>query len=132
MKTVLAFLLTFLLASVTAHGQKKPDGEKSIAVKVVGKLRTGVVGIGGETTGITITANRVTWELDLGKNADLRTAAEKLDGKMVIVEGTLERRAAVERKERWIVTVRTLKEAGKGTKEIGGGAERSGFRATPE
>jgi hypothetical protein len=31
---------------------------------------------GGETTGTTITAKGVTWELDFGKNAELRKTAK--------------------------------------------------------
>ena len=38
--------------------------------------------------------------------------AEKLDGKRVIVKGELERRTGVEIKQRWIVTVTSLKVAG--------------------
>jgi hypothetical protein len=85
--------------------------EESITVTVVGTLRTGIIAIGGETTGTTITAKGIKWELDFGKNGDLRAAAEKLDGKLVTVAGTLERRAGVEIKERWLVTVTSLKEA---------------------
>jgi hypothetical protein len=83
--------------------------EESITVTVVGTLRTGIVAIGGETTGTTITAKGIKFELDFGKKAELRAAAEKLDGKLVTVSGTLERRAGVEIKERWIVTVTSMK-----------------------
>jgi hypothetical protein len=83
--------------------------EESISVTVVGTLRSGIVAIGGETTGTTITSKGIKWELDLGQNAELRTVAEKLSGKQVTVTGTLERRAGVEIKERWIVTVTGLK-----------------------
>jgi hypothetical protein len=41
----------------------------------------------------------------------LRAAAEKLNGQQVTVTGSLEKRAGVEVKERWIVTVATLKSA---------------------
>ena len=83
--------------------------EESVTVTVVGTLRTGIIAIGGETTGTTITAKGIKWELDLGKNAELRAAAEKLDAKQVTVTGTLERRAGIEVRERWIVTVTSLK-----------------------
>lgn len=86
----------------------------SIKVTVVGTLRTGLVAIGGETTGTTITSNGVTWELDFGKQAEMRDQAEKLDGNQVVVTGTLQRRAGVEVAERWIVTVSKLKRAGEG------------------
>lgn len=85
-----------------------PPADESISVTVVGTLRTGIVAIGGETTGTTITAKSVTWELDFGKNAELRKAAEKHDGKKVTVRGSLERRAGVEIKEQWIVMVTDL------------------------
>jgi len=83
--------------------------EESITVTVVGTLHTGVVTIGGETTGVTITAKGIKWELNFAKHADLAEAAAKLDGHLVTVSGTLERRAGVEVKDRWIVTVTNLK-----------------------
>lgn len=86
-------------------------GEGSINVDVVGTLHTGIFAIGGETTGATITAKGITWELNLGKKLALREAAEKLDGKSVRVRGSLERRPGVEIKERWIVTVSGLEVA---------------------
>src|SRR4051812_17795220 len=105
-----AFLMIsiFLMCAAMLAADPTPMDE-SIAVTVVGTLRTGVVAIGGETTGTTITAKGIKWELDLGKSADLPAAAEKLNGKQVTVAGTLERRSGVEVKERWIVTVTSLK-----------------------
>ena len=91
-KTLLA-LAVGLLMTASAVSADKSGG--SIKVEATGILQTGVVAIGGETTGFTITTNGVTWELEFGKNAELRTAAEKLDGKTVVVEGTLEKRAGV-------------------------------------
>ena len=90
---------------------EKPVTEDSVSVTVVGTLRTGIFAIGGETTGTTITAKGLTWELDFGKNAAFRKAAEKFNGKKVIVRGSLERRRGVEIKERWIVTVTGLRMA---------------------
>jgi hypothetical protein len=85
--------------------------EESISVTVVGTLRTGIVAIGGETTGTMITAKGIKWELEFGKNVELRKTAEKLDGKLVTVSGTLGRHAGIEVKERWIVTAASIKEA---------------------
>lgn len=85
------------------------QAEESILVTVVGKVQTGIAAIGGETTGTTITAREITWELEFGKNEDLRKAAGKWNGKQVTVTGSLERRAGVEVKQRWIVTVTSLK-----------------------
>jgi hypothetical protein len=101
--------------------EKKPAAEESITVNVVGTLRTSIFVIGGETTGTTITAKGITWELDFGRNAAFRTAAEKLNGTKVIVQGSLERRRGVEIKERWIVKVTGLPVS------VGG---KSGFHAT--
>jgi len=111
-----AAALTFaaLVASLAlaADDGQESSSDESITVTVVGTLHTGIVAIGGETTGTTITARKITWELDFGKNADLRAAAEKLDGKKVVVAGSLERRAGVEVPQRWIVSVTSLKAGG--------------------
>jgi hypothetical protein len=85
--------------------------EESIQVTVTGTLNTGILAVGAETTGTTIQAKDITWELDLGKNEELKAAAAKHNGRQVTVTGTLERRAGVEVKERWIVTVSSLKAA---------------------
>ena len=116
------FFLVFLLGV-----NRIPAAEDSIAVTVLGTLRTGLVAIGGETTGTTITAKGITWELDFGKNKALRSAAQKLHASKVRVKGTRARRKGVEIKERWIVTVSHLQPAN----EAGaGGKENPGLRAT--
>src|SRR6187200_11432 len=89
-------------AAKTADDKPAPD---SVTVKVVGLLRTGIVAIGGETTGTTITAKGVTWELDLGRNSDFGEIAKKLNGKQATVTGSLERKMGVEIPSRFIVTV---------------------------
>lgn len=108
----LGALLLWANISSSVEGQQ-PDIEDSINVTIVGTLRTGLVAIGGETTGTTITANGVTWELDDGINIALRTVANVLNGKKVAVRGTLERKKGVEVKERWIVKVADLQAADK-------------------
>ena len=117
------FATAILLMLVFASATKAVD---SIQVTVVGTLKTGILAIGGETTGSTITAGKVTWELDFGKDEKLRAAAEKLNGQAVKVTGTLEKRAGVEVNERWIVTVSSLT-ADKG-KEHKTGLEARDFR----
>jgi hypothetical protein len=95
----------------TVNGKPIDDAsgtEESITVKIVGTLRTGIAAIGGETTGTTITAKGITWELDFAGNPRLAQAAEKWAAKKVMVEGRLERREGVEIKERWIVTVTAM------------------------
>lgn len=102
-----------LLAGVLAAVGKPPseDGE-SIEVRVRGKVTGGMMAIGGETTGTTIQARGVTWELDFGGDDALRAKAEALDGKMAFVTGSLEARPGVEIKTRWILRVDSIAAAG--------------------
>jgi hypothetical protein len=105
-----ALLLTGVLMAAGRPGADAPakDQDDSIEVKVRGTLRAGMVAIGAETTGFTISARGVTWELDFGKNTALKNQAEGLHGKTVIVTGTLEARPGVEIATRSIVTVDSL------------------------
>ncbi len=101
------------LAALTAlaageEGKKAADKEAGKKVEVKGTLRTGVVAIGGETTGVVVATKGGTYELELGKDKALRRQAEKLNGKAVLVAGTLEVRKGVEVKERRIITVTSL------------------------
>ena len=102
-------MISLVLVSAALFAADPARAEESVTVTVVGALRTGLVAIGGETTGTTVTAKGITWELDFGKDAELRASAEKLDGKLVTVTGALERRAGIEIKDRWIVVVTSLK-----------------------
>jgi hypothetical protein len=83
-----------------------------IKVEVRGTITAGVVAIGGETTGITITAGKTTLELEI-KDPKLNALAEKLDGKKAVATGTLEIRPGVEIPQRRIVVVTALQAAGK-------------------
>lgn len=105
-------LLVAVMAAATGDGRTSggADGD-SIQVVVRGTLRTGIMAIGGETTGTTITARGVTWELDLRGNPEWAARAESLSGKRVVVTGSLEVRPGVERRQRSIVTVKTLEAA---------------------
>jgi hypothetical protein len=87
-------------------------GDDSIEVVVRGTLRTGMMAIGGETTGTTVNAKGATWELDFSGKPELAARAESLTGRRVVVTGSLEVRAGVERRQRWIVSVKTLEAAG--------------------
>jgi len=102
-------LFAAILFTATLVSANEVDDQ--IIVRVVGTLETSVVAIGAETTGTTITAKGITWELDFGDREPLKRRAEQLSGKKVQVEGTLERRPGVEVRERWIVTVTELGEA---------------------
>jgi hypothetical protein len=92
-------------------GEKKGGDAGYLKIEAKGKITTGIVAIGGETTGTTITTPGGTFELDLSKNKDLQAQAEKLNGKTGIVTGTLAIRKGVEIRQRFIVTVTTLKAA---------------------
>lgn len=104
----MAWLMAAVMAAALSGGA---GADESIEVTVRGTLRTGMVAIGGETTGTTITARGVTWELDLGRDEALRKKAESLSRKRVVVRGTLESRPGVEVRQRLIVTVRSLEAA---------------------
>ena len=82
--------------------------DQYVKVEVKGILKTGVVAIGGETTGITITAGKVTWELEI-KDKTLLALAQQLDGKTAVVKGELHVTSGVEIPVRSIVTVAELK-----------------------
>jgi hypothetical protein len=94
-----------MCAAMTTEGQSTSE---SIAVVVVGRIRTGIVAIGGETTGTTITSKGITWELDLGNNLAFAETAKNLNGKQATVTGSLERRTGIEIPTRFIVTVKTI------------------------
>ena len=83
-------------------------GEQYVKVEIKGVLKTGVVAVGGETTGITITAGKVTWELDI-KDKSLLALAQQSDGKTAAVKGELHVTSGVEIPVRSIVTVAELK-----------------------
>ena len=128
---IFSVLVCFAVTACLAFAAPKDDSnrEEMIRVTVIGKLTTGIVAIGGETTGTTITANGITWELDFGRNNDLRTAAEKWNGQHVLVRGQLSRRAGVEIRERWIVSVSPLRQAPRGEVDEN---EEGALRVTPK
>lgn len=79
---------------------------ESIHVTVRGTLTAGVMAIGAETTGVTITANGVTWDLAL--EPDRRETVGDLSGTKVVVSGQLRPAGGVEIKGRLILHVRAL------------------------
>lgn len=80
-----------------------------IDVTMRGTLKAGVMAIGAETTGVTLTAGTVTWELDLDDRQ--REIAGRLDGRRAIVSGELRNTRGVEVRSRYIVKVRSIKKA---------------------
>ncbi|MEO2033269.1 MAG: hypothetical protein ABGZ35_14405 [Planctomycetaceae bacterium] len=97
--------LSLCMIVVADDTPRKP----SVSVQVCGRVRHGVVAIGGETTGTTITCNRMVWELQLHNDAEQKFAKEH-DKEPVIVTGTLRKVTGTEVKARWIVDVKTLSE----------------------
>jgi hypothetical protein len=92
-------------------GKAGESGQKQMQV-FEGTLQTGVMAIGAETTGVTLTtASGEVYELDL-KNPKLKQSAESLNGKKVSVEGIYKPRPGVEVKERRIIDVKRLAAAG--------------------
>lgn len=85
------------------------DEDTYVKVEVKGTLTTGILAIGGETTGISIRSGAIIWEVDFGDNRRLRQRAERFNGQTVIVEGELERKDGVEVRERWIVHATALR-----------------------
>lgn len=85
------------------------NSKPSVSVECCGRLRHGVVAIGGETTGTTITFNRMVWELDLHDDA-AREFAREHHKETVVVTGTLRKIECTEVKVRWIIDVKTLSE----------------------
>jgi len=114
LQSILLFVSISMLA--VARPAIGADQSGSITVDVTGVLHAGIVAIGGETTGVTISAKGITWELEFGDDRELRESASRLDGKMVRVQGSLERRKGIEVAERWIVTVGGLAPAEGGGK----------------
>jgi Protein of unknown function (DUF5818) len=88
-------------------------GETKEAMKTFeGTLQTGIIAVGGETTGIILNTEKgERYELELGKNEELRKLADELNGKKVVVEGNYKPRKGVEVEERRIIEVESLKSA---------------------
>jgi hypothetical protein len=107
MRKILALAVIALMAMFTSSyaADKLAPGP----VDVSGKLTTGMMAIGGETTGTILTIpDKGTYELDIKGNKDLQKAVDTLKDKQVKVTGTLSIKAGVEIKERRIIKVDTL------------------------
>ena len=100
-----------MMVALGASPAAPPPGGDYIRVEIRGTLRTGMMAIGGETTGTVVSARGATWELDLTSLPQGRQRAESLDGRRVLVKGSLEIRRGVERRERAIVAVSSLEPA---------------------
>lgn len=99
--------VTLWLVGLAAAGDRSDSSYVKVEIK--GVLKTGLVAIGGETTGFAIKAKDASLELDFGKDRKLRELAEKMSGKTVVAAGTLSVRQGVEVKQRLILRVVSLK-----------------------
>lgn len=94
--------------------KKNPVDENTVAdvikVDVIGTVETGMMAIGGETTGAVIRANGVEWELDF-QSAKQLAVAKALGAKKARVRGTFLMFDGVERKSRRIVAVESIVDA---------------------
>ena len=82
-----------------------------IEVRMVGTLKSGVVAIGGETTGFNIVSGGYTWEVDFSQRPRLAKRAASMGNTKVILEGMLERREGVETGARDVVVATALRPA---------------------
>jgi hypothetical protein len=107
---VVLALSSWLVVRSQAGGDAQKE-ETYVKVEVKGKLQTGIMAPGGETTGVIVQTDTLTLELDLGKSKDLKATADKLKNQVVVATGTLTMRKGVAVKTRLIVTVTDLKAA---------------------
>lgn len=97
--------LTFCL-SATAD---ETDPAQSVTVEFCGRLRDGMMAIGGECTGTTISFERIIWEVKLNSDAQ-RQFADKHNKDTVVVTGSLSKVSGIETKDRWVIDVKKLSE----------------------
>jgi hypothetical protein len=102
--TVCTFAVTVESPSETPS---EPSDKPSVSAECCGRVRHGIVAIGGETTGTTITFNRIAWELQLHDD-DARNFAKKNHGEVIVVTGQLRTVAGTEAKPRWIIDVDSM------------------------
>lgn len=102
----LATIGMFVLAgAVGAEPPAPANGNGTVEVVCHGRFRKDGVAIGGETTGITVSFDGMTWDLNL--SPALRQQVEKEEFRQVTVEGRLRHVKGVAR-DRWIVDVQKL------------------------
>jgi hypothetical protein len=105
--TTLVTAIGFLLPLVVSAAGR--DGDHYARMELKGIMQTNMAAIGGETTGVVIQVGDLSWELDLGDNRALQELAERLNGKTVLIKGTLMRIKGIERGERDVVVVESLR-----------------------
>jgi hypothetical protein len=110
------FLLPVILLGAAPGGAVANPGATTATapakLTLSGTLQTGIMAIGGETTGTELNAGGMRYELDFTDPA-LKKKAEELNAKVVVVTGALTIRQGVERKQRLIFLVDKLEIAPK-------------------
>lgn len=96
------------MESLVAASDEPSEMSGSTRVTLRGKLETGIVAIGGETTGTQIAAGSVVFEIANPDDEEFRDWIQRLSGHSVVARGQLERKAGVEIAERWLVTLEQL------------------------
>ncbi len=110
LKQLCALILMCVVSVMAAADDTKAVDtgiEKGVSVEFCGRLRHGVVAIGGESTGTNISAGRIIWEVQLNNDADREFAATN-HKQTVVVSGRLRKVRGVEMKDRWIIDVKKL------------------------
>ncbi len=92
------------MAAKAAPGSPGAAGAASAPGQWTGRVTTGMMAVGGETTGILLTTT-TSDRLELDAPPALRQQLQQLNGKTVTVRGTLETRVGVERTRRVIRVV---------------------------
>jgi hypothetical protein len=97
-------------APATKPATKPATASAPATFTYTGKLTTGMMAIGGETTGTVISDGKSSYELDI-KDAALKTKAQGLSGKQATVKGVLTLKAGVEIAQRRIISVESIEAA---------------------
>lgn len=105
---MLRFVLAIAVASSSVALAAQPTApDQSVAgikVECYGVLRDGVVAVGGETTGTTISFGRMIWDLSLKDDAQ-RAFAKEHTKQRIIATGSLKRVVGTQVPVRWVVDV---------------------------
>ena len=104
-KLISGIILSIGLSVAAVADESSPM--PSVSVEFCGRLRHGVVAMGGESTGTTISVGRMIWEVQLLSDSD-RKFAETYHKETVVVTGTLRKVAGVETKDRWVIDARKM------------------------
>jgi hypothetical protein len=102
---MLRFLLAMALASSSVALAAEPTTPATeIKVECYGVIRDGVVAIGGETTGTTLSFGGMIWDLSLNDDSK-RAFAKEHTKQRVTVTGSLKRVTGTQIPVRWVVDV---------------------------